>query len=160
MTEFLKTGSFADILFFIVAAVFVIRGFIRGFSGEIGSLLGVVAAVATAYFGSSGVSAFIRASGWGGESKLLVEVTVFAVMLVACVAAWLLVSFAAKALLKSIFGQPFDSVLGGVVGGAKAIALLALLCSLGWLMPVKNWVETVASGSPLVKSINHTVKPR
>ncbi len=159
MTEIFKNCSLVDLAFFIVAAVLVIRGFIRGFSGEVGSLLGILAAVSVVYLGNGYVSSLIRATGWGRGSALLVDVSVFVTMLVLCIASWLLISLLAKKLLKCIFPQPFDSILGGVVGGAKAVAILALLCTLGWLMPVKNWISSVSEGSSVVKSVNQSVRP-
>lgn len=159
MSDFLKNYSIGDILFFIITAVLVVRGFIRGFSGEFGGFLGLASAVAVVFFGSSPISMLVRGTGWGKDSPLLADITVFAVVLVLAIAAWLQVAYIAKRILKSVFGQPFDAILGGVIGGAKAVAVLALCCSLGWLSPVRQTIGELTENSTLVKTISQTVKP-
>jgi hypothetical protein len=57
-------------------------------------------------------------------------------------------------------GQPFDALLGGIIGGTKAFVAIAVLCTLGLLNPreadrarLKDQSVTVKKFAPLLQRI-------
>lgn len=135
MPEFLSQMRLMDIAAVIAVAFLVIRGFIRGCSGEAGRLAGVLAAVAFGYFGFGAVSRTVEASKMFGENPYAGRLIAFMVLLIVCIAIWLGVSHLLAEGIRLVLQQPFDAIIGGVIGGIKAFVLIAILCTMGLLNP-------------------------
>ncbi len=113
----------------------VIRGFVRGGSGEIGRLVGVVTAAAVGYFGFVPVARLVQSSHLFSANPQAGRLVAFILLSVVCVALWLVLGRLLTDLIALAIAEPFDAVLGGVIGGIKAFILVAVLCTLGLLNP-------------------------
>jgi uncharacterized membrane protein required for colicin V production len=63
------------------------------------------------------------------------KLVVFLVLFVVCVALWLLLSRMLSEMIRLVVAQPFDAILGGIIGAVKAFVLVAALCTFGLLNP-------------------------
>lgn len=109
----------------IVLSLFVVRGAWRGFGGELAPLAGVVACAGTLWFGYPPLRAALAAALPALEAKACVFYSA-----VAAAFAGLVVFFAVAFLLRRfvglIFPQPFNAILGALVGVAKAVLLVSV----------------------------------
>jgi uncharacterized membrane protein required for colicin V production len=112
--------DFWHILAYGAAAFLVVRGFLRGFSGEAGGLAGLAAAAAVWAFGMEPAERAVAAAGWFGGSPQACKLAAFVGVLAGCLAVWSLLGHLFKAVLRTTIRQPFDAILGGGVGAAKA----------------------------------------
>lgn len=157
--------SWIDYLVFAGAGVMVVLGFCRGCSGELGRLAGLAAAVAAGVFGHAPLERAVAGAKILGGSELATRVVVFIVVLVACVSIWLLVGHFLKATLRVVVRQPYDAILGGVIGGAKALAAVMAFCALGLISPhaasgekLEEHSVTAQKVMPLLKRLAQTDK--
>ncbi|MDD4621706.1 MAG: CvpA family protein [Kiritimatiellae bacterium] len=161
MITFIKSISAVDWLTFGIAAFMVFRGFSNGCSGEIGRLIGVLVAAAAGFFGFTPVSRAVFSAGLLGANQQAGRLIVFIIMLVACFSLWLFVSRLLADGIRLVLKQPFDAVVGGVIGGIKAFVLIAVVCMFEIMQPQpaenKDTAEksyTTRKMSPLIKRIN------
>jgi uncharacterized membrane protein required for colicin V production len=160
MAIWLKDFGIMDYLAFGVVSLLVISGFVRGGSGEIGRLVGIVTAAAVGYFGFGPVTRTVLTANFFHANPGAGRLVAFVLLAVVCLALWLgLRRLFADALCLAI-AQPFDAILGGVIGGIKAFILIAVLCTLGLLNPreqdrtqFKQHSVTVQKIAPLLKRI-------
>ena len=134
VTFFREMGGW-DYLAFGAVAFLVIRGFIRGCSGELSGLVGVLTAVAVGYFGFDPVARTVLSAKIFAANPYAGRLIAFILILVVCLAIWLMLGRLLKEGLQMVVPQPFDALLGGVVGGIKAFVVVAALCTLGLLNP-------------------------
>lgn len=118
-----------------VVAFLVILGFVRGCSGEIGRLVAVGAAAALGYFGFVPVLRVVLSARLFASNFDAARLVTFILLFVICIALWLgLRHFLAEGI-KLVVAQPFDSILGGIIGGVKAFIFVAVCCTFGLLNP-------------------------
>lgn len=135
MLTFVKEIGWLDGLALAVITVLVILGFVRGCSGELGRLLALGVAAAAGYFGFSPLSKFVLASNLFKANVYAGRLVVFIVLLVVCIALWLGLRHLLAEGIKLVVAQPFDAILGGVIGGLKAVIFVAICCTFGLLNP-------------------------
>lgn len=135
MPAFIAQMSLLDYLAFGAVAWLVIRGFLRGCSGEVSGLVGLLAAAALGYFGFTPVERTVLAAKLLAANPYAARLIAFMLILVACFSVWLLIGRLLKEALQLVVRQPFDALLGGVIGGVKAFVAIAALCTLGLLSP-------------------------
>ena len=135
MLTFFKAFEPLDYLAFGAVAVLVIRGFLSGGSGEIGRLVGVVTAAAVGYFGVAPVARLVMSSNLLHANPYAGRLIAFILLAVVCIALWLGLRRLLADAIRLAIDQPFDAILGGVIGGIKAFVLVAALCTLGLLSP-------------------------
>jgi len=135
MMTFLKEAGALDYLAFGAAAFLVVRGFKRGCSGELGRLVATLAAAAFGYFGFRGVARLVLTEKLFGDNPYAGRLVAFILMAVLCIAVWLFLSHMLADGLRLVIAQPFDAILGGMIGGIKAFVVVAALCTLGLLNP-------------------------
>ena len=135
MATFFSHFSGLDLLAALAVAFLVIRGFICGCSGETGRLAGVLAAAATGYFGFAAVARMVAAARLFDANPYAGRLIAFLLLLVVCIAIWLGVSRLLAEGIRLVLPQPFDAIVGGVIGGIKAFVLVAVLCTMGLLSP-------------------------
>ncbi len=160
MPLLLKDFGTLDYVALGAVAFLVIRGFLRGCSDELGRLVGVVAAAAVGYFGFAPVARVVQAAKMFEANPYAGRLIVFILLAVVCIALWLGVRRLLADAIRLAISQPFDAILGGVIGGVKAFILVAALCALGLLNPIerdrsqfkKNSV-TAQKIAPLLKRI-------
>ena len=124
-----------DWLAFGAVAFLVLRGFYRGCSDEIGHLVGAVTAAAAGYFGFAPVARVVLAAKLFDANPYAGRLIVFILLSVVCLALWLGLRRLLADAIRLAIAQPFDALLGGVIGGIKAFLLVAILCTLGLLNP-------------------------
>ncbi len=125
-----------DTLTIVVAAVllfFALRGAWHGLSGEVAPLVGLVVCGGTLWFGykplhtlaaglvaeqAAGTAAFYSALG----------------VVVAGMALFLVVSRLTRGVLGFIVPQPFNAILGCLVGAAKGFFLISVAASVAWMV--------------------------
>jgi len=138
-----------DVVLAVVLALFALRGFQRGFSREIFSLIGLVGgvAVATATYGDAAV-------------MLPPEVPEIARPAVAFLAIFAAVALAAKlagTLLHYLLGltmlSPLDRIGGVLFGAAKGAALITLGVIVVRAVTPPNALERVCAGSVLMRPL-------
>ena len=122
-----------DWLAFGGVAFLVVCGFVRGCSGEISRVVGLLAAAATGYFGFAPVERAVLAAKLFADNPYAGRLVAVMLILVICFSVWLLLRHLLKESLQMAIGQPFDAILGGVIGGFKAFVAIAALCALGLL---------------------------
>lgn len=121
----METISFpnaADIFALIIIAIGMIRGFVRGLSGELGHLLGVVAAFL------SSILLYDKAALWMAEHMRLGEKEAGALSFVATfILAWLvvlIVSRIVRYIVRSSLQEKTDRIWGALLGIIKSIIIV------------------------------------
>ncbi len=135
MPTFIKEIGWVDAVAFGAVAFLVIRGFVRGCSGELGRLVAICAAAATGFFGFAPVSRLVLQAQLFQANPYAGRLIAFLVLCVVCIALWLGLSRLLSELIRLVVAQPFDALLGGVIGGVEAFILVAVLCAFGLLNP-------------------------
>jgi uncharacterized membrane protein required for colicin V production len=135
MISILKGAGVWDYLAFAGVAFLVIRGFVRGCSGEMGRLVGTVTAAAVGYFGFRPIANLVLASPVFGANPYAGRLVTFILMAVLCIAIWFGLSYLLTELIRLAVAQPFDGILGGIIGGIKALVVVAAFVALGLLNP-------------------------
>jgi uncharacterized membrane protein required for colicin V production len=167
MAAFFGQMTAWDWLAFGGVALLVVRGFVRGCSGEVSGLVGLLAAVAVGYFGFGPVERTVLAAKLFAANPYAGRLIAFMLILVLGLSIWLLLGRLLKEGLQTAIRQPFDALLGGVIGGAKAFVAVAALCALGLLNPreegrakLLNDSVTVQKLAPLLQRITTPVPDR
>jgi len=157
---FLKEIGWLDGLALAAVAFLVLRGFVRGCSGELGRLVALGAATALGFFGFAPVSRLVLSAKLFNANLYAGRLVVFILLFVVCTALWLGLRSLLSEAIRLVVAQPFDSILGGIIGGIKAFIFVAVLCTFGLLNPNaaerKNLQEksfTAQQFSPLLKKI-------
>ena len=106
-------------------------GMWRGIAGEIAAVAWIGTALAVGFFSylsmHSLVESFMAAGGKSGSAELAaVGMTVFVALVVA-----LLVRFAVRKFVSFLLPQPWNAILGGIVGVLKGAVLVAALTAVG-----------------------------
>lgn len=165
LMDWLQNCSVLDYIILAVAVFMVIRGFIRGCSGELGHLLGVLAAVVILYCGKVPTANMLQQLGVVQESEFAQRLMVLVVMLALCVAAWILVSWSCSKLLKLMLPQPLNAILGGVIGVIKVFLVVCMLSTMGLIAPRGEASPDggndgfLAKYSSVIKSFTPWIKP-
>ena len=135
MPMFLKEIGWLDGLALAASAFLVIRGFILGCSGELGRLVALGAAAALGYYGFAPVSRLVLSAHLFSANVYAGRLVVFILLFVVCIALWLGLRKLLSEAIRLVVAKPFDSILGGIIGGIKAFILVAVLCTFGLLNP-------------------------
>lgn len=157
---FLKEMGALDYLAFGAVIFLVVRGFVRGCSGELGRGVALLAAAAIGYFGFSAVARMVLMAKLFNDNPYAGRMIAFVLMAVLCIAVWLFLKHLLADGLRLVIAQPFDAILGGMIGGMKAFVVVAALCALGLLNPkesdrvrFKEQSMTAQKLAPLLKNI-------
>jgi uncharacterized membrane protein required for colicin V production len=135
MPTLLKEIGWIDALAFGALAFLIILGFVRGCSGEVGRLVAVCSAAALGFFGFAPVSRLVLGARLFHDNAYAGRLVTFILLFVVCVALWLGLSKLLSEIIRLVVPQPFDAILGGVIGGVKAFVLVSVLCTFGLLNP-------------------------
>lgn len=137
----------------IAFCFFLLRGIVLGFSGEIASLLGLVAAVGVIAFGYEPIyhgAMLMLADSAGDSAAYYCALSV----VVVGVAIFIAIAYLARGLFSFILPQPFDAILGGLVGAAKGFFLISTTASVVWMVRdrAERFQNASAGGNPIVAS--------
>lgn len=135
MVAFLKELSWVDLLTLGALAFLVVRGFVLGCSGEVGRLAAIVASVGFGFYGYAPVARLVLSARLFDANPYAGKLVAFVLILVAGIAIWLGVKRALSQGIRLVLAQPFDAIMGGVIGGIKAFVLVSVLCAFGLLNP-------------------------
>jgi len=130
----LTLGSAVDVLAVAVALFFLLRGLLRGASGEIARILGFIGGASAGYSLYPAIRTALT-SAPGQASPAALSLTALALAVVTGLIAGLTVRFVCIRLLQIVILQPADAVLGAAAGAVYAAVLLAIVFSLGMLVP-------------------------
>ena len=119
-----------DWVLFIVAAIFVVAGMFQGFSGQLGSLAGLAAALVAGYFLFAPVRGMVAAGGWFSNGAALSGVAAAVDFVLALVTFGLVRRIVAK-FVSFLVPQPANAIVGMLVGLVKAIVIVGLLTGAG-----------------------------
>lgn len=109
----------------VVFALFVVRGAWRGFGGELAPLVGLLACAGTLWFGYPPLRAALAAALPTLEPGASVFYSAVAAAL-AGLTVFFVVAFLLRRAVGLIFPQPFNAILGALVGAAKAVLLISV----------------------------------
>jgi len=155
----LQSVGWMDGLALAAILFLVIRGFVSGCSGELGRLVALAAATAVGYFGFAPVSRVVAASHLFNANAQAGRLVTFIVLFVACIALWLGLRHLLAESIKLVVAQPFDAILGGLIGGLKAFLLVAVLCAFGLLNPNEKERARFQEQSVAAKTVSPFLKP-
>jgi uncharacterized membrane protein required for colicin V production len=160
MPAFLKELGWLDALALGTVSFLVLRGFVRGCSGELGRLVAVCTAAAIGFFGFAPVSRAVLSLSLFSANLYAGRLAAFILLFVVCIAVWLGLGRLLSEAIRLVVAQPFDAILGGLIGGLKAFILVAVLCAFGLLNPnaaertrLQEQSLTAQKLSPLLKRI-------
>ncbi len=158
MIAALKEMGWVDLLATGLLLFLVVRGFVIGCSGEFGRLAAVLTASSLGYFGFVPLSRVVLEAHLFDSNPYAGKLVVFIILFVVCMTVWLLLSRLLSDAIRLVVPQPFDAILGGIVGGAKAFVLVALFCAFGMLNPVESERASLREGSFTVRHLNPILK--
>jgi len=153
MKDALLAVGWIDWVALVVALILVVRGFVRGCSVELAQLISLAVAIATAYFCFAPLLRMIHATGFFVAHAYAAHVVTFVVMFVIGLGLWYGLGRLLTSGLQLVVAQPFDRILGGVIGGMKAIAVVAILCVCGLMSPRASDHHVVVSNSRVGKEL-------
>ena len=139
-----------DWIIFAVTAFFTVTGLFRGFSGQLGSLAGMAAALCAGYFLFSPVRGLVADGNWvSGEAaqKALAAVADFVAMLVV----FGVVRRIVARFVSFLVPQPMNAIAGGLTGLLKSIVVVGLLAGVGLIQTGRFSGGFLASRSTFVK---------
>ena len=141
-----------DWVLFAVATFFVVVGLFRGFSGQFGSLVGLVAALAVGYLLFAPIRSLIVSGNWlTGETAQsgAAAIVDFAVALVA----FGLVRRVVAKFVSFLVPQPMNALAGGAVGLAKGMVIVGVLTGAGLVQTGRFSDGFFAAHSTFVKMV-------
>jgi uncharacterized membrane protein required for colicin V production len=125
-----------DILFIIAAGYFVVIGIRRGLIGELFRLIGLVAGFLVAFLYYPELAGLFRINPVTLRNAMAFTLIFIAVIFAVIAAGWLL----KKAVHLTPLG-PVDSLLGGALGGAKAVLIFWVICLSCASLPPSKFVR-------------------
>ena len=141
-----------DWVIFAVTAFFTVVGLFRGFSGQLGSLAGITAALCAGYFLFSPIRGVVVDGNWvSGEAaqKALASVLDFVAMLVM----FGVVRRIVARFVSFLVPQPMNAIAGGLVGLLKGVVVVGLLASVGLIQTGRFSGGFLATRSTFVKMV-------
>lgn len=120
---------------------FTLRGAWRGFSGEISPIVSLAIGVTFAWFSFHPLRILLLdRAGLAADSAIY-----YAALVVLVLALMLFVGlrFLLKKALKIVIAQPFDAILGGLLGGLKIVVLVSLFSAVYHTLPIEEHAPKV-----------------
>ncbi len=120
------TPDWVVIVALIVMAFFVIRGAFRGFAGELAPLIALAATVAGLWYGYPHIRSLFAdyGSAWDATAQVFYAAATTAILA-------FILYFSVKKLTRNLFSwmlpQPFNAILGLLIGGAKGFILISIV---------------------------------
>ena len=141
-----------DWVLFGVTAFFVVVGLFRGFSGQLGSFVGIAVALFAGYFLFSPLRAMVAAGNWvsgsGAQSGVAAGLDFAAVLIVFGLVRRLVAKF-----VSFLVPQPMNALAGGLVGLFKGAVAVAGLTGVGLVQTGRFSEGFFAAHSTFVKML-------
>lgn len=141
-----------DWVLLAIAAFFAVVGLFRGFSGQLGSLVGIVAALVVGYFAFAPLRGFVQAGNWISGEAAQKSLAAVADFVVALVVFGLLRRIVAR-FVSFLVPQPMDAIVGAVVGLFKGAVAIGVLTGVGIVQTGRFSEGFFASHSSLVRAV-------
>ncbi len=135
-----------------VAALLAVLGLFRGLSGQLGSLVGIVGALAVGYFAFSPIMGMVRSGGWvegDAAQKSLAAVLDF----VSALVAFGLLNRVVAKFVSFLVPQPMDALAGCAVGLFKGAVVVGALVGVGIVQTGRFSQGFFASRSAIVGAL-------
>ena len=139
-----------DWIIFAVAAFFTVVGLFKGFSGQLGSLAGMAAALAVGYFLFAPFKGVVTGGNWvSGETaqNAVAGIADFTVMLVV----FGVVRRIVAKFVSFLVPQPMNAIAGALIGLLKSVIVVGLLVGAGLLQTGRFSEGFFAAHSTFVK---------
>jgi len=153
LLDTVNTIGWLDGIVLVVILCLLLRGFIRGASGELSSLLSLCAMAALMGFGFLPLLQMIQASAFLSDYPRASRFIAFILMTVAAIALWLLSRKLLARSISLVLPKLFDHLLGGIFGGVKAVIVVALLCAGGFLGSAENAQPQTQTRSAVIEKL-------
>ncbi len=141
-----------DWVLFAVTAFFMVAGLFRGFSGQLGSLAGLAAALAAGYFLFAPIRGAVTAGNWvTGEAAQ--QGTAAVADFVAALVVFGLVRRIVAKFVSFLVPQPMDAIAGALVGMVKGAVAVGLLTGVGLVQTGRFSEGFFAAHSTFVKMV-------
>lgn len=134
------------------AALIIGIGLYRGFSGELASFAGFVAAVVAGYALYGYVHAAVRMCGFNKGDATELVVTGVADFILGLIA-FGLVRWVVDKFVSFLVPQPTNAILGGVSGLFKSAVCLSLLAGVGFVRPGAYAQGSLATRSRVIRTV-------
>ena len=141
-----------DWVLFAVAAFFMVVGLFRGFSGQFGSLVGLVTALVAGYFLFAPIRSLVVSSNWITGETAQSGVAAVVDFVVALVGFGFVRRIVAK-FVSFLIPQPMNAIVGGVVGIVKGMVAVGLLTGAGLVQTGRFSEGFFAAHSTFVKMV-------
>ena len=123
-----------DMAFIILLGLLVLRGFLKGFTGEFFSIASLALALIVSFFFFKNGAAFLRARYI--QAPFFPEILSFLGIFVVVFIAGKIIEHIVKDIMERLHLQTFDKVLGIFLGFAEALALIVLVLFLLAVQPL------------------------
>ena len=140
-----------DWIIFAVAAFFTVVGLFKGFSGQLGSLAGMAAALAVGYFLFAPFKGVVTGGNWvSGETaqNAMAGIADFTVMLVV----FGVVRRIVAKFVSFLVPQPMNAIVGGLIGLIKCVVIVGILAGVGLIQTGRFSEGFFAARSTFVKA--------
>lgn len=135
-----------------VMAIFTVMGLFQGFSGQLGSIVGLAAALATGYFAFSPLLELVDECDCVSGEVSQKGLAAFIDFVVCLVVFGLLRRMVAK-FVSFLVPQPMNAILGAVAGVLKGAVAIGLLTGFGIVQTGRFSEGVFASNSSIVKAV-------
>ena len=139
-----------DWIIFAVAAFFTVVGLFRGFSGQLGSLVGMAAALVAGYFLFAPLKGAVTGGNWvSGEAaqNAVAGIADFTAMLVV----FGIVRRIVARFVSFLVPQPMNAIAGALIGLLKSVVVVGLLAGSGLIQTGRFSDGFFAARSAFVK---------
>ena len=135
-----------------MAAFFMVFGLFRGFSGQFGSFVGIVAALVIGYFLFSPIRCLVVSGNWITGETAQSGVAAIIDFVVALVVFGLVRRIVAK-FVSFLVPQPMNAIAGGAIGLVKGMVAVGLLTGVGLVQTGRFSEGFFAAHSTFVKMV-------
>ena len=141
-----------DWVLFAVTGFFTVVGLIRGFSGQLGSLVGLAAALVAGYFIFAPLRSVIASGNWvtgsTAQNGLAAVLDFVAALVVFGVVRRIVAKF-----VSFLIPQPMNAIAGGLVGLLKGAVAVGILSGVGLVQTGRFSDGYFAAHSTFVKTL-------
>lgn len=141
-----------DWVLLTVAAFFAVVGLFRGFSGQLGSLVGIAAALIVGYFAFAPLRGLVENWHWVDGEATQKSIAAFADFVLALIVFGLSRRIVAR-FVSFLVPQPMDAIAGALVGLLKGAVAVGVLTGVGIVQTGRFSQGFFASHSVIVRSV-------
>lgn len=110
----------------ILFVFFILRGAWRGFSGELAPLAGIIVCIGILWYGYSPIHAALKSAFPSLDPGATLFYSAIAVTVAGCLG-FLIVSLLIRKLFSLILPQPFNALLGALIGAVKVGLFISII---------------------------------